>query len=113
MSEIERLEKAMERSEIQMVAMAQGMKDLSVTMQEIATNQAVNDERMLRVIEDNQRRDIRIDKLERKTAQMDRISGLNTYARDLAPKIFFSLLAAFSAGGTVIYTALTIMGIVK
>ncbi len=95
--------------ELQMAAMAQGMKEMSSALQTIATNQAVYEERMLRVVEDNQRRDIRITNLEKKTSTMDRIAGLNTYARGIAPKIFYSLLGALTAGCTITLGILKIM----
>jgi len=70
----------------------------SAAVAELARQTGILGERLVSVIENNKRIDSRLSGLEIKYGDLRSTVGLNRFARDSIPKIFFALCAAVAFG---------------
>lgn len=70
----------------------------SAAVSELARQTGILGEKIVNVIENNKRIDSRLSSLEVKYGDLRNTVGLNRFARDSIPKIFFALCAAVAFG---------------
>lgn len=68
------------------------------------------EERLVTLLEDNQRRDSEIRTLKTKVSNLNDTVLINSYAVKLGPKLFFLLFTCISSGGGLVLGTLKLMG---
>lgn len=93
-----------------LASISKTLEKQSETLVEIQVTMAENSKEVVHVLKEMSRFQGGLSSLESRTRNLENITNVNKFARQFAPRMFFSLVTAAGVGGSVVYAVLEIAG---
>lgn len=86
------------------------LADISKTLAKISVDQGKMEERIISIFENNQRIETTLSRHGAAIRNLENVTNVNKFARQFAPRMFFSLVAAVGVGASVVYAVFEVAG---
>lgn len=89
--------------------MASSMAAMSNSLVNLEVSHSRSEERIITLLEKNDRLDERVSGHSSRIRSLENLTSVNKFARQFAPRMFFALVSACGAGGSIVYVALEVV----